>query len=286
MHVFVTGATGWVGAAVVQELVAAGHPVTGLARSEEKAAALAAHGARAVGGTLDDLDVLRTAASDADAVVHIAFDHDFSRFAESCEQDRRVIAALGAELAGSSRPLLVTSDLLGLPRGASEIDAPSRGVQRKSELAARALAEQGVRAAIIRLPPCVHGVGDEGFVPMLIEIAREKGAAAFVGEGSNAWSAVHREDAARVYRLALEHGAREPVYHAVAEDVPFRTIAEAIGNRLGLPVESRPREDFGWLAQYAEADMAVTSARTRDLLGWQPSGPALLSQLRLPDYCA
>jgi nucleoside-diphosphate-sugar epimerase len=285
MRVFVTGATGWVGSAVVQDLIGAGHRVVGLVRSEDKAARLAATGATVLRGTLEDLDTLRSVASTVDAIIHTAFNHDFSRFAEGCEQDRRVIEALGSALAGSSRPLLVTSGLLGLPKGASETDQPSPASPRKSEPAARALAEGGVRAATIRLAPSVHGIGDWGFVPMLIRIAREKGVSAFLGEGSNCWAAVHRQDAARVYRLALEQSLTEPVYHAVAEEaVSFRVIAQAIGDKLGLPVESRDREHFGWLAHFAGAEMSATSARTRELLGWMAQGPTLLSELNHPDY--
>lgn len=285
MQVFVTGATGWVGSAVVQDLIDAGHRVTGLARSAEKAAQLRARGATVLRGSLEDFDTLRSVASTVDAVVHTAFNHDFSRFAEACEQDRRVIETLGAALAGSSRPLLVTSGLLGLPKDASESDQPSPSSPRKSEPAARALAERGVRAATVRLAPSVHGMGDWGFVPMLIRIARDKGVSAYLGDGSNAWAAVHRQDAARVYRLALEQGVTEPIYHAVAEEsVPFRVIAQAIADKLGLPVESRGREHFGWFAHFVGADMSATSARTRQTLGWTPQGPTLLSELNHPDY--
>ncbi|MDR1934595.1 MAG: SDR family oxidoreductase [Candidatus Accumulibacter sp.] len=280
MHVFVTGATGWVGSAVVQELIGAGHQVTGLARSDEKTAALAATGAKVFRATLGDLDALRKAASTADAVIHTAFDHDFSRFAENAEQDRRAIEALGSALEGSNRPLLVTSGLSGLKRGATEADRPSPASPRKSEAAARALAERGVRAATVRLAPSVHGPGDHGFIPIVIRLAREKGLSAYLGEGRNCWSGVHRSDAARVYRLALEQGVTEPIYHAVADEaVPFKAIAELIGRRLGLPVASREREHFGWFAGMAGADMAVSAARTRALLGWKPNGPDLLTDL-------
>lgn len=285
MQVFVTGATGWVGSRVVQELIGAGHQVTGLARSEEKAAALAAGGAGVVRATLDDLEALRAAAGASDAVVHTAFDHDFSRFADNAEQDRRAIEALGSALAGSTRPLLVTSGLSGLPRGATEDQQPGQSGPRQSDTAARAVARLGVRVAAIRLPPSVHGLGDHGFVPILIRLAREKGVSAYIGEGRNAWAAVHRHDAARVFRLALERGAAEPVYHAVADEVvPFREIAEVIGRRLGLPVESREAGHFGWFAMMAAADMSASSARTRELLGWRPEGPSLLADLDQPGY--
>lgn len=287
MHVFVTGATGWVGSAVVQELMKAGHRVTGLARSSEKAIALGATGAKVVRATLHDFDTLRAVASTADAVIHTAFDHDFSKFIEGCELDRRVIEALGSGLEGSQRPLLVTSGLLGLKRGAVESDLPNPASPRKSELAARALAERGVRVATVRLAPSVHGLGDYGFIPIVIRLAREKGVSAYSGEGQNCWAGVYRQDAARVYRLALEHGVTQPVYHAVADEiVPFKAIAEVIGRRLGLPVESRQREHFGWFAHFASADMSVSSARTRELLGWKPEGPHLLSDLDQPGYYA
>ncbi len=287
MHVFVTGATGWVGSAVVDELIGAGHQVTGLVRSEDKAAALAASGVRVVRGTLADIEVLQRAADAADAVVHTAFEHDFSRFAENCEQDRRAIEALGASLRGSARPLLVTSGLLGLAPGAHETDLPNSGSPRKSESAARALAEQGVRAATVRLAPSVHGLGDHGFVPILVRMAKQTGVSAYLGEGGNRWSGVHRRDAARVYRLALESGVTSPVYHAVADEaVAFKAIAETIGKRLGVPVESRDREHFGWFAMMAGADMSVSSAYTRELLDWTPQGPGLLADIDQPGYYA
>ena len=285
MHVFVTGATGWVGSAVVRELVGAGHRATGLARAADKADALAAAGAKVLRASLDDTEVLRAAAASADAVVHTAFNHDFSRFIENCEQDRRTIAELGIALSGSDRPLLVTSGLSGLKRGATELDLPNPASPRKSEATARALVERGVRAATVRLAPSVHGMGDHGFVPILIRLAREKRVSAYLGEGLNCWAGVHRQDAARVYRLALEQGVTEQVYHAVAdESVPFRAIAEAIGHRLGLPAESRDGEHFGWFSMMAGADMCVSSARTRELLGWQPEGPGLLADLDQPGY--
>jgi nucleoside-diphosphate-sugar epimerase len=287
MDVFVTGATGWVGSAVVEELLKAGHRVKGLARDRNKAAALVSTGAQVVHGTLEELDVLRNEASTADAVIHTAFDHDFSKFLENAAHDERVIETLGSALKGSSRPLLVTSGLLGLPRGATEVDLPNPNSPRKSEKAARALAERGIKAATVRLPSSVHGVGDYGFVPMLARLARETGVSAYIEEGENCWSGVYRSDAARVYRLALEQGVTEPVYHAVADEtVPFNEIAKVIGRQLGLPVGSRPREHFGWFAHFARADLAASSARTRALLGWQPDGPSLIADLDQPGYYA
>ena len=289
LNVFVTGATGWDGSAVVRELIDAGHRVTGLARSDDKAAALAAAGARAIRATLADHDALRNAASAADAVVHTAFDHDFSRFAENAEQDRRAIGALASALQGSTRPLLVSSGLARIApgRAATEDDRPGALFPRKSEATAQVQAARGVRAATVRLAPSVHGLGDHGFVPLLIRLAREKGVSAYLGDGTNRWAGVHRQDAARVYRLALERGAVEPVYHAVADEgVLFRDIAEVIGRRLGLPVEAREREHFGWFADFAGLDMSASSERTRAILGWQPSGPDLLADIDQPGYYA
>jgi nucleoside-diphosphate-sugar epimerase len=285
MHVFVIGATGWVGSAVTDELLKAGHRVTGLARTDAKAAALVASGAKVVRATLDDLDALRDAAAAVDAVVHTAFNHDFSKFAESAEQDRRVIEAVGIALAGSQRPLLVTSGLSGLPRGATEVDVASPAGPRKSEAAARALAKRGVRVATVRLAPSVHGLGDHGFIPIVVRLAREKGVSAYIGDGQNCWSGVHRSDAAKVYRLALEQGVTEQVYHAVADEaVPFKEIAAVIGRHLGLPVEPREREHFGWFASMAGADMAASSASTRSGLGWEPAGPSLIADIDQSSY--
>lgn len=289
MKVLVTGATGWVGSVVVRELLRGGHQVTGLVRSEEKASALAATGATPLRGSLDDLPGLRRAVAAAEAVVHTAFEHDFARFAECCEKDRRAIEAMGDALAGSTRPLLVTSGLAGLATGRATTEedvAPLHtAFPRRSESAARELAARGVHAAVVRLPPSVHGIGDHGFVPILARIARETGVSAYLGEGTNRWAAVHRDDAGRVYARAIEQGVTDAVYHAVAEEgVVFRELAEVIGRRLGLPVESRGPEHFGWFAGFAAADMAGSSARTRARLGWQPAGPALLDDVGAPGY--
>lgn len=286
MHVFVTGATGWVGSAVVDDLLAAGHQVTGLARSANKAASLAASGAKVVRATLDDLDTLRSVASTADAVIHTAWGSDYSKFIENCEQDRRVIDTLGAALEGSGRPLLVTSGLLGLPIEATESDLPSLASPRKSEATARTWTERGVRAATVRLAPSVHGLGDHGFVPILIHMAKQKGVSAYL-DFQNHWAGVHRLDAARVFRLALETGVTESVYHAVADEaVAFKAIAEVIGSHLGLPVEPREPEHFGWFAHFAGANMSASSARTRELLGWKPEEPSLLADLDQSGYYA
>lgn len=291
MRVFVTGATGWVGSAVVQELIAAGHQVTGLARSDAGAAALQKAGAQVQQGSVSDLDLLRQAAAAADGVIHCAFNHDFSRFLENCAEDERAIGALGEGLEGSDRPILVTSGLALHIQGrlANEDDVTSPHVPRRSEAAAQALAAKGVKAGAVRLAPSVHGLGDHGFVPNLIRIAREKGEAAYVGEGLNRWAGVHRLDAAKVYRLALESGVTRPTYHAVGDEgVPFKDIAAVIGKRLGVPVVSKPKEEaeahFGWIAPFVAMNLAASGAKTRALLHWTPTEPGLLEDLDQPGY--
>jgi nucleoside-diphosphate-sugar epimerase len=295
MKVFVTGATGFVGSAIVRELLDAGHQVLGLARSEAGASSLAAAGAQVHRGTLEDIDGLRRGALAADGVIHTAFNHDFSKFAENCATERHALEALGDALEGSSRPLIVTSGvaLLAPGRVANEEDvrAPNPAFPREPEGMVTALAARGLRASAVRLAPSVHGEGDHGFVPRLIAIAREKGASAYVGDGLNRWPAVHRLDAAHLYRLALEKGETGARYHGVAEEgVPFREIAEVIGRQLNLPVVSKRPEEvnehFGWFGMFVGMDVPASSQRTQELLGWRADGPDLLTDIAEPGYYA
>ena len=288
MRVFVTGATGFIGSAVVKELIEAGHQVLGLARSDEGARAIATAGAAAHHGDLKDLDSLRTGAAAADAVIHTAFIHDFSKFQENCEIDRRAIEALGEALAGTEKLLSVTSGLGVITQHglATEADPPipvGLAMPRASEAAAAALAKQGVRTQVVRLPQ-VHNTVKQGFVSFLVRTARERGVSAYVGDGSNGWAAAHVLDVARLYRLAIEKNEANVRYHAVAEEgVPLREIAEAIGKGLNMPVVSITPEQaaghFGFLAHFVGLNLQGSSAETRKKLGWNPTGPALLIDL-------
>jgi nucleoside-diphosphate-sugar epimerase len=296
MRVFLTGATGFIGSRIVPELLAAGHQVLGLTRSDAGAQSLAAAGAEAHRGTLEDLDSLRAGAARADAVIHTAFDHDFSHFGENCEKDRRVIEALGATLKGTDRPLIITSGtgMGGAGNGglATEdvLDRSHPNPRIASELAGQALLEAGVDVRVVRLPQ-VHDPVRQGLITPFIAISRQKGAVAYVGEGANRWPAAHVGDVAKLYALALDKGRPGARYHAVAEEgIAARDIAAVVGAGLGLPVVSLSPEEaqahFGWLAIFTSLDLSASSAWTRDQLGWNPTGQGLIADLKRMDYSA
>lgn len=292
MRVFVTGATGFIGSAIVPELINAGHQVLGLARSDASATALATAGAQAHRGTLEDLESLRSGAAEADAVIHVGFIHDFARFAENCEIDRLAIEAMGEVLVDSDRPFIVTSGVGATPgRHRTEEDAPeppTPHIPRVSEHAAAAAEAKGVDVRIVRLPQ-VHDEAKQGFVSFAIPMAREKGISIYVGDGLNRIPAVHQLDAARLYRLALEKGAKGARYHAIAEEaVPVREIAEAMGRGLNIPTASMTPEEvtaiYAWLAPFWGADMPASSTITQEQLGWKPTGPGLIADLDNMQY--
>lgn len=292
MRVFVTGASGWVGAALVPKLLSAGHQVVGLARSDSSAKALVAAGAEVHRGSLENLHGLREGAAPCDGVIHLAFIHDFSQYEAANEVDRQAIVAIGAVLEGSGRPFVVAS---GVPttaegRPATEADPPIPGFPRsEASTLTLDLATRGVRSSVVRLPPTVHGRGDHGFISMIVEVARRQGVSGYVGDGSNVWPAVHRSDAASLFRLALEDAPAASTWHAVAEPgIPTRTIAEVIGRHLDLPAISIAPGDaaahFGWIALAWGADIPATSDVTRQQLAWHPAGPSLAQDLEAGHY--
>jgi nucleoside-diphosphate-sugar epimerase len=294
MRVFLTGATGFIGSRIVPELIAAGHHVIGMTRSDAGAQSLSAAGAEAHHATLEDLESIRAGAAKADAVIHTAFDHDFSQFVANCDKDRRVIEALGSVLKGSDRPLLITS---GTGMGAVNhsgmakedvFNANNPNPRAASEIAGNVLLDAGVNVSVVRLPQ-VHDPVRQGLVSPYIDIARAKGKVAFVGEGRNRWPAAHVLDVAKLYQLALDKGTAGARYHAVAEEgIAARDIAEVVGAGLQLPVVSlspeEAKEHFGWLAMFIGMDLPASSAWTREVLGWHPTGPGLIADLKQMDY--
>ena len=295
MRVFITGATGWIGSAIVQELVETGHQVTGLVRSEANKAALSAMGAKPLLGSIDDTDLLRKAAEDADGVIHTAFGLDFSKIVEMSRQERAIIEMFGELYAGSDRPIVATAGFGLLPRGEKFKEAdPLKPIDpvfpRAPDHSAAMLAERGVCATVVRMPRSVHGRGEtHGFVPMLTTVAREKGVSAYIGDGANLWPAVHRLDAAHLFCLALTHGAKGGPFNAVADEgVPYRQIAEAIGRQLDVPIRSLTTEEaathFGPLAPWVGGNGPASSQRTRERLGWDPKQPGLIADIDHPDY--
>lgn len=296
MRVFVTGATGFIGTAVVNELTNSGHKVLGLARSDASARQLTAAGAEVQRGSLDDLESLKHGATACDGVIHCAFIHDFSNYAGACKTDREAIEAIGTALAGSDRPFIVASGTLSVvapgrtatEKDSADISSPTF-VRGLSEELALSLASRGVRSSSVRIPPVVHGDGDHGFIPQLIGIARTKGFVAYIGDGLNRWPSVHRLDVAKLFRLAFEKGSAGAKYHAVADEgVTIREIAEVVGKRLEVPLVSQSPEEgsahYGFLAFVLSMDNSVSSEWTQEQLGWHPSQPALISDLDSTNY--
>jgi nucleoside-diphosphate-sugar epimerase len=294
MRVFVTGASGFVGSAIVKDLLQAGHRVLGLVRSDSAAMALTQLGAEVYRGDIDNPESLKQGVAQCDAVIHTAFNHDFSKFKENCETDRRVIQALGSALLGSDKPLVITSGigLLRQARPIVESDVPPSSDQiprAASEEAANAVAAQGVNVYIVRLPPTVHDEGDHGFIPIIIGVAREKQQSVYMQDGTNHWPAVHRQDAAKVYRLIIEQRPKQRVFHAVAESgIDFRIIAESIGKGLNVPAISKSPEEaqnhFGWFTYFASMDCQASSELTRHTLGWEPTAAKLIDDLNSGIY--
>jgi nucleoside-diphosphate-sugar epimerase len=293
MRIFVTGASGWIGSAVVPELTGAGHQVLGLARSDPSAAAIAAAGAEVLRGSLDDLDTLRTAAAACDGVIHLAFIHDFTDFQASVSADRHAIETMGAALEGSGKPLVIASGTAAVPgHVATEGDESSSGspvaARMENARVALGLAGHGVRSCVVGLPRTVHGDGDRhGFIPRLIGIARDKGVSGYTGDGSSRWPAVHVLDAAHLFRLAVQQAPAGSTLHAVGDEgVPTRDIAAVIGRHLNVPTASVPAEDFGFLGHILAIDQPASSALTRELLGWRPVQPGLIDDLDKGHYFA